>query len=54
MLSLQEWERFVRLSDTGVTGKAMQHSVMVELAELAHMRDRKLFEDKVGQHTRGT
>ena len=47
-LPLQEWERFVRLSDSGVTGKAMQHSVMLELAGLAHMRDRKLFEDKVG------
>ena len=34
---LQEWERFVRCSESGDTGKPMQHCVLRELADLAHM-----------------
>ena len=45
---LQDWERFVRSSESGVADKGMQHRVLVELAKLAHTRDKRLFEDKVG------
>ena len=45
---LQEWERLVRSNECGVSGKPMQHRVLKELADLAHTRDRALFEQKVG------
>ena len=45
---VQDWERFVRSSESGVADKGMQHRVLVELAKLAHTRDKRLFEDKVG------
>jgi hypothetical protein len=45
---VQDWERFVRSSESGVADKGMQHRVLVDLAKLAHTRDKRLFEDKVG------
>lgn len=46
---VQDWERFVRSSESGVADKGMQHRVLVELAKLAHSRDKRLFQDKVGK-----
>jgi hypothetical protein len=46
---LQEWERFARSSESGLSGKGPQHRVMVELARLAHIRDEALFREKVGR-----
>lgn len=46
---LQEWERFARSSESGVIGKARQHRLLCDLAELARIRSPSLFEAQVGQ-----
>ena len=44
---LQEWERFVRSAESGVSGKEAQHRVMQSLAHLAHVKSEAMFEAKV-------
>ena len=44
---LQEWERFLRSSESGVSERGMQHRILVELAALAHVQEQSLFKQKV-------
>lgn len=44
---LQDWERFLRSKDSGVSGREMQHRLLLELAALAHVRDEGLFNNQV-------
>lgn len=46
---LQDWERFIRSAESQVAGKAAQHSIMLWLARLAHIREPTVFETEVGQ-----
>lgn len=44
---LQEWERFLRSAESGVSGKEAQHRVIVGLAHLVHVRSEEMFTAKV-------
>lgn len=44
---LQEWERFVRSAESGVSGMDAQHRVIASLAHLAHVKSEEMFEQKV-------
>lgn len=44
---LQDWERFLTSSQSGVAERADQHSVMLELARLAHCREESAFKAQV-------
>ena len=46
---LQDWERFIRSAESGVSGKQEQHFLMLALAFLAHIQDEVLFQEKVGR-----
>lgn len=50
---LQEWERFLTSSESGVSGKEARHSVMVALDRLAHIKDKSVFEEEVGAPAAG-
>ena len=45
---LQDWERYLTSSESGVSGKLAQHSLMLALACLAHITNEGLFQEKVG------
>ena len=45
---LQDWERYLSGSESGVSGKLAQHSLMLTLACLAHVSNEALFQEKVG------
>jgi hypothetical protein len=44
---LQDWERFLRSHDSGVTDKEEQHKIVIATAHLAHQRDAVVFEKEV-------
>ena len=44
---LQDWERFVRSAQSGVTGKQPQHELLVHLSSLAHNDDKEVFKKAV-------
>jgi hypothetical protein len=44
---LQEWERFLRSSESGVSGPEERHAIMLRLAQLKRQRDSIIFEKEV-------
>jgi hypothetical protein len=45
---LQDWERFLRSSDSGVRTAEDRHSIMISLAHLQHMGNEAIFNQEVG------
>ncbi len=50
---LQDWERFLSSSESGVVGKEAQHVVMLALARLTHCKEEAAFKQQVGGERRG-
>lgn len=45
---LQDWERFLTSSKSGVGDRDAQHKIMLELARLAHCKEESAFKAQVG------
>ena len=50
---LQEWERFIRSAESGVTSKEMQNAAMVSLASLARLKEPTIFKLEVRHRVGG-
>ena len=46
---LQEWERFIRSAESGVSCRAMQNAAMVCLSSLARLKESTIFKLEVRQ-----
>jgi hypothetical protein len=44
---LQDWERFLRSSESGVSSPEARHAVMLRLAQLKRLPDKAIFEKEV-------